>query len=152
MPTINFVQPIGLKRLQGRTSKSIPSASVLDSAISIAQMDAKAKGFKANPSSAKEIETFYNAAVKDGRYLRELGTDPAGVAQKIGARLSPAAANEIKEAAKLQGASTAVIGAHGGEQADWVEVVCVAVVVVLCALPVMDKGEILIDRSGMIKI
>lgn len=151
MPNIKFVQPIGLQQAKTRTGKTIPSASVLDSAISLAQMDAKNKGFKANPSAAKEIETFYNAAVKDGRYLRELGTDPAGVAQKIGAKLSASSAAEIKNAALLHGASTSVIGSHGGEQADWVEVVCVAVVVVLCATPA-PGAEVLIDRSGMIKL
>lgn len=151
MPNINFVQPVGISQAKA-TGKFIPSASALDRAVSMAQMDAKTKGFKANPASAKEIQTFYNAAVKDGRYLRDLGTDPAGVAQKIGVQLSASAATEIQNAARLHGASTTVIGGHGGEKADWVEVVCVAVVVVLCAAPAPGAAEILIDRSGMIKI
>lgn len=152
MTAIQFIQPVGLTPLKNRAGKFIPSASVLDHALSIAQMDAKTKGFKAEPKSTKEIELFYNAAVKDGRYLRDLGTDPAGVAHKIGAKLSAGAVAEIKNAARLHGASPAVIGGQGGEQADWVEVVCVAVVVVLCASTAPGAEEILIDRSGMIKL
>jgi hypothetical protein len=143
MGNVMFAQAIG--RTAKSTGKVNISSEALDHALNVAQRDAQASHFKANAASSKEIAALYNSAVKDGRYVGELASNPADVAKKLNVTLSSAAAKEMTAASKLAGVRVG----GGGLVEGSVTVVCIAVVVVLCA----DTGpeEVVVDRSGMLK-
>lgn len=145
MADIVFAQAVGLNPAVAAAAK-IRSASVLDHSLHIAKADVGNQNFKADPALRQEITKLYNATVKDGRYVRDFGTDPEGVAAKMHMQLSPAAAAEIKKAGSLRGAQVST----PGQVMDTVDVICVAIIVVLCA-DIGPNEEIIVDRSGMIK-
>jgi len=146
MGNVVFSQRIG-QSARASAKTLIPSASVLDHAVSVAQRNVKATGFKANSANTKEIAELYNAVIKDGRFIAELATDPKKVADKLHKPLSQASIDELKKAAQAGGFHLG----RGGEVAGSVTVVCIAIVVVLCADVGPEGREVIIDRSGMLK-
>jgi hypothetical protein len=147
---IAFHHPIGTSRL-AVAGPVIPSGSVLDHAVTSAQLDAQHRQFTVSAANSKEIVALYNATVKDGRFIRQFGSNPAQVAAKLNLSLSANAAAEITKASQLAGAHVPVRPGGGAGPISSVTVVCIAVVVVLCA----DTGpnsRVIVDRSGMVKI
>jgi hypothetical protein len=149
MGEIVFNHPIGAPLPQAAPAL-IKSLSAIDHAITKAQLDVQHKSFSAAPVNASEIANLYNATVKDGRFIRKLASHPEQVAADLHLELSPAAASEIKKASLLAGAQ---LPGHpsGGIPAGSVSVVCVAVIVVLCA-DVGPNSRVILDRSGTIKL
>jgi hypothetical protein len=150
MGDIVFHHPIGISRLAAVAGPVIPSGSVLDHAVSTAQLDAQHKGFTVSQAHSQEILKLYNATVKDGRFIRQFGVSPETVATQLNLPLSAAAAAEIKKASQLAGAHLPIRPGGAGPLSS-VTVVCIAVVVVLCA----DTGpnaRVIVDRSGAVKL
>ena len=124
------------------------SMPAIDHAVTISQAAASKSKFHADPKLSSEISAFYNKALQQGANMREVATNPEAVAKSLSVNLSAAAVKEIQVAAELPGAKLPSLR----NSADGVTVVCVAVIVVLCADVGPDQEETIIDRSGMVKL
>jgi hypothetical protein len=146
MGQVVFNSVIGEK---GRELQSpVVSMPAIDHAITISQAAATKSKFRADPKLSSEISAFYNKALQQGANMREVATNPAAVAKSLAVNLSEAAVKEIQAAAELPGAQLP----SAAKVAGGVTVVCVAVIVVLCADVGPDQDEVIVDRSGMLKL
>jgi BioD-like phosphotransacetylase family protein len=125
-------------------NKFITSSTQLAAAVRLAKKDADAANFSTTPAISAEVTDVYNAVISDGRYIKDFSIDPGGVAVKLGKNLSAPSIAAVKAAGKFRGADP-------GVAASSVEVVCVAVIVVLCAKP-SAGAEVIVDSSGQLKL
>jgi len=114
----------------------IKSQEELDKVFARVQAAAR----KQRSADALHALEVYNKVVADGHHIKEFMSEPARVAEKLGLKLSP------PEAARI----TAAHGLTGGEVADTVELVAVAIIVLVLA-DVPDR-ELVIDTAGIIKV
>lgn len=76
---------------------SIPiSSSVQDRLLKLGKMN-KCKGYGPDDSVNKEITTFFNKVLIDGRFIEEWVTAPENVAKQLGIRVTDEAISRIKE-------------------------------------------------------
>ncbi len=57
----------------------------------------KAKGYKPDDPTNKEIMSFFNRVLIDGRFIEEWATNPSNAAKQIDAKVSPEAIRRIEE-------------------------------------------------------
>ncbi|HEY5369161.1 MAG TPA: hypothetical protein VIJ75_09230 [Hanamia sp.] len=126
----------------------ISAPEKLAAGIKLASVDAAKFGIDLSKDDANSLMTAYNAVVKDGRYIKQFESDPKGAAKKLNLNISDSAAKAVQTAVKFNG----VRQLGGGAAADTVDVICVAVIVVLCAKPTFGDQQVIIDQSGMLKV
>lgn len=132
-----------------KLNKVISEPQKLAAAIKVASADAEKSNINLSQDDATGLMTAYNAVVKDGRFIKQFETDPQGAAQKLNLKISDNATKAVQNAAKF----SAVKQLGGGNPAaDTVDVICVAVIVVLCAKPTFGDQQVVIDQSGMLKV
>ncbi|MFG3257216.1 hypothetical protein [Streptomyces sp. NPDC048172] len=152
-PDIAFEQPLfHSSRLAAdweRMRAHITSATELESAYSVIQPQISDLGIQLSDSDAGQLMDLYNAAVKDGRYLDDLVSDPAGVAKRLKMRISKNAAAELKRAGSIEALRTEQGKAAIG---PGVAVVVVAVVIVVVFGPKDRPRPQVVDSSGVVKI
>jgi len=134
-----------------KLNKVITAPEKLAAGIKLASADAEKSNIHLSKDDANSLMTAYNAVVKDGRYIKEFATDPQGAAQKLNLQVSQNAAKAVTAAAKFNGVRQLGGGNPAADGGD-VAVVCVAVIVVLCAKPTFGDQQVIIDQSGMLKI
>ena len=118
----------------------INSPNKIAAAVKLGSDAAKHAHFSVPKAVADEATAFYNKVVTDGRFIKDFKKDPKGVAAKLNVQLSPAAASAIETVAKFKG-----VNADNGT-----ELVAVAVIVLVLAFS--PDQEVIVDRSGMIKL
>ena len=146
-PKVSFAQQIHLDAAS-TMSKGILTQSKIQNDLKIAANTAKTSNFKVSKADTAAITKFYNAVVHDGRFIKELSTNPQDVANKLKIKLSSSA---IKN---LQSAIAIAASGHGGTVSDDVELVAVAVIVVIICLDVPENvanTHIIMDESGILK-
>ena len=147
---VSFAQPLFMREhLAGdlqRVHKTILSRDNLAASMHLAAQDAHAAGFQPTQEVSDELMPVYNAVITDGRYVKLFGTDPEAAASKLGFHLSDAAVAAVKTASAFRGAA-GISGADDGT----VYVVCVAVIVVLCARPSAGE-EVVVNARGQIRL
>jgi len=100
---------------------------------------------KFSKKEVKELLNFYNAVVEDGRYIASLQNNPAKVAKKLKVRISKDILKDFQYASSLiedqinPNASVAVVAAA-------------VIVIVLQTTKIAPGDELVIDRSGIIKL
>lgn len=149
-PRVTFKQPFFHDKLISesveRMRRSITSITALEAAYRIAQPEMRSRGISATRSQAEEALNLYNKAVQDGRFIKELTKDPAGVAEKLGLELSPEVASLMQETGTLSILQAQEAGAARSD----VELVAVAIIVIFL---VSDPNvDVVIDESGLIKL
>lgn len=93
----------------------------------------------------KELLNFYNAVIKDGRYIANMQSNPAKVARKLKIRISKNILKDFQYASSLvenridRNASVAVVAAA-------------VIVIVLQTTKIAPGDELVLDRSGIIKL
>jgi hypothetical protein len=147
---IHLVQPLFPAEHLGANlaaaKKVITSPNLLAAAVKISADEAKTANFTVSQPDATEALKVYNAVIADGRFIKEFNSDPAKVAQKLNMQLSAGAVAAIKTAATFKGSTFG----SGGTAEFPTEVVCVTIIVLVLARA--PQGDILVDRSGVIKI
>jgi hypothetical protein len=153
IPDLVFEQPLfqseriaaGWERMRAQ----ITSATQLEAAYKIVAPEIEGLRMELEDADVQQVLDLYNMTVTDGRYLRDLMTDPAGVAEKLRVPLSAAA-----EAAIKQVGNTRAIQTMDREQAApvVVAVVVVAVVVVIVFGPKEPRRRTVVDSSGIVKM
>ena len=121
------------------------SESSFHSSFSEIAKKAQAANFKPTTTDANHILEVYNQVVKDGRYVKQFASDPAGAATKLGLKLTPTEASEIQQAGRLSG------GSADGDPGD-VGGILITVGVVLVIVAVHPENQVIVDSSGMIKV
>ncbi|MDQ1031657.1 hypothetical protein QF035_009239 [Streptomyces umbrinus] len=154
LPSIYFKHPLfQSEALAGSVEKmrrSITSTTVLEAAYRSGSAEAQARNLSATPEEGREALDLYNKAVRDGRYIKELSTDPVRVAEQLDVSLSPGAAALLQEATTL----SLMQGADGtGMARSDTELIAVAVIVIIILLeaPTPDT-EVIVDESGQVKL
>ena len=143
---VSFLQPLlPVQEHDIVATKGLLSHDKLSKLLTKTHAEATEKKLAVNNNDADQAAAVYNAVVKDGRYIKEFQTDPAGTATKLHLELTASAANAVK-----QGVSLAHAGG-GGPVSDTVDVICVAIIVIVLAKPGEQGQNILVDRSGMLK-
>lgn len=130
--------------------RAITSTTVLEAAYRSGSTEAQNLNLRATPEEGREALDLYNKAVRDGRYIRELSTDPARVAEELDVSLSPGAAALLREATRL----SVMQGADGtGMPRSDTELVAVAVIVVIILVEAPGpETELIVDASGQVKL
>lgn len=135
----------------GHSPRSGITPETLRYALDLTRRDPATAGFLPDPAHEREVVDLYNAAVRDGRFVRHLGSDPEGVAQRLNIPLSRGAADAIKQIGLTAGAKLTNFPSAIDPRTAWVTVVCVAVIVVVAAKPDRPDSEIVLDTSGIMK-
>lgn len=143
-PNIQIAVPVN----RPRRERDIITPATLKYALDLNRDDPEAEAFAADPAHRDEIVELYNAAVKDGRFVRLLATEPENVAQQLGMPLSAGAAESIKKVGSFPGATITDFPEGFDRRVAWVTVVAIAIVVIVAAQP----DDAILDRSGVIKL
>jgi hypothetical protein len=150
---IAFEQPLfQSERIAGdwkQMRSQITSATQLEVAYKAVEPEVSALRLNLNDADAQQLLELYNKTVTDGRYLRDLIGDPAGVAAKLNVSLSASAAEAMKRIGTMRALQTAL--EEGGKITPYlfVAVVVIAIVVVIAFGP---GGSVVVDSSGIVKI
>jgi len=99
-----------------------------------------------NPQVAQETLAFYNAVVRDGRYVGLLKTDPQKAADNLGLSVSPEVLKTLTRSAELK-----VDVSKETQQLGEVGVASIAVAVVVVTSPQADN-QVVVDSSGLVKL
>lgn len=128
----------------------VTSKAQLQADYTALQQQAASANLNLSPADAQQALDLYNATVTDGRYLKDLMTDPAGVANKLSLPLSATAAQQIKTVGSMQAFQP---GGTALSAQSPVEVVCVAIIVLILARPVgVAPTQVVVDSSGVVKV
>ena len=158
LPNVGFVhnvfEPVNLSSNLSNLSRVISSRRSLASSIKLVMPEARNANFQLTRDEIDELVKTYNAVVKDGRYITQFAKEPEQVAANLNLVLSPNSAAAVVKAAGFNG----VVGKLGSAEnpaEGSVEVVCTAVIVVAVAVVAMaedPREQVVVDRSGTIKI
>lgn len=146
-PKVSFAQQIHLDAAS-TMSKGILTQSKIQNDLKIAANTVKTSNLKVSKADAEAIAKFYNAVVLDGRFIKELSTNPQDVANKLKIKLSPSAIKNFQSAIAIAASG------HGGTVSTDVELVAVAVIVVIICLDVAENvanTHVIMDESGILK-
>lgn len=154
IPNIVFEQPLFQNERIAADWKhmrsQITSATQLEAAYRVIAPEVAALRLRLSEGDAQQLLALYNKTVTDGRYLRDLMTDPAGVAAKLGVPLSAAAGAAIKRVGTIQALQTATGEATAATAI--VAVVVIAVVIVIVFGPKRPRKQLVVDSSGIVKM
>ena len=93
----------------------------------------------------KKLVSFYNKVILDGRYIDEVQDNPRKVSKKLGIRISKGLLNDFKFASSL-------VEDKIGQVSNVAVVAVAVIVIVLECTDVANPGDLVIDRSGLIKL
>ena len=106
---------------------------------------------KITPAISKEILTFYNAVIADGRFVADFQDDPAEVAKKLNAKISKEALAVVSAVTgNRRGASS--MSVVGAAVVISISVVAAAVATAIVSWQGDPRQQIIIDESGKVKL
>ncbi len=159
-PEVVFEQVIsgkeGIKQRWPELSRVAADRDKLVAAFDAAQREPMWKNdprlARVSKSTARQTLDFYNKVVADGRYLRELHTDPAAAARKLKIKASPkvlgvmsAIGSGLATRGKKANPGLVVVGGS-------IVVVGLAITAAVTAFRHDPKERILVDESGFVKL
>jgi len=128
----------------------ITSATQLEAAYRAVEPEVAALDVRLTEADARQVVDLYNAAVVDGRFLKDVMARPGWVAEQLDLPLSDDAETAIQQAGELpavQIAKRAVVPFVGV-----VAVVAVPVIVVVIIIDPHIKEPVVVDASGVLKL
>jgi hypothetical protein len=130
--------------------RQIVSASQLEAAYRTAHSELATLNVQVSEDDARQMVDLYNATVADGRYLKELTTDPAKVARELARPLSAAGEAGLKQLGELRAVSLA----RDDAVIPLVGAVAVVGIVVIGITLIVDphvREPVVVDSSGTLK-